>query len=563
MGKGWAEKMKHNPFEPSTHHSADRGGMFAKDTGQTVGAIKERREIDGAFKWRTVDLFPSDEAWEKAYGELKAALSRAASFKGRLGGSAKVLLEAFQAREGLSVQLEQVFAYASLNKDTDTRDPQYQDRYDRAYALAVDFETAFSFMEPEILSIPEAVLQTFLAEEEGLKVYGHALDDLMRQRAHVLSEKEEALIARAGNVFRAPSDAFNMLTDADLTFPKIRDEDGNEVATSNALYYKFRGSKDRRVRRENEEAFHGTFRKFRNTLASLIRSNVYKASFNAEVRGYESSLHAALHAPNIPLEVYQNLIRTVNDHLAPLHRYTRLRKKILGLDAVHGYDLYNSLFPDADMKVSYEEARKLLAGGLKPLGEEYLGFMRNGLKGGWVDVYENAGKRSGAYSAGIYGVHPFILLNYQDRLDDAFTLAHEFGHAMHSFYSQKNQPKVYADYTIFNAEAASTTNESLLMHHLLEVTKDRSKRRYLLDFYLDSIRSTFYRQTLFAEFELEIHSRVSKGESLTADLLDTIYGGLFEKYYGPAFVLDEFKTAEWSRVPHFYRSFYAQKAPNA
>lgn len=527
-----------------------------KENDNAAAAIRERRDVDDAFKWRTEDIFPSDEAWEEAFEVLRGNLPRVASFKGRLKESAKTLLDCFMLQDEITVKLEQAFAYASLNKDVDTRVTEYQDGYNRIYALVVEFSEAASYITPEILSIPEERIKSFLKEEEGLMVYGHALDNILRQREHVLSEKEEAIIAAAGNVFRAPSDAFNMLTDADMSFPKIKDEKGDEMEVSNALYYLHRNSRHRAVRRANEEAFHGTYRKFRNTLASLLRSSVYKSIFEARVRGYPSTLHAALDSPNIPVEVYHNLLQSVHDNIEPLHRYTGLRKRILGLDEIYAYDLYNTLYPDADMKVDFDEAKTLLAEGLKPLGEEYVDIMMNGLEGGWVDVYENTGKRSGAYSAGIYGVHPFVLLNYHDRLDDAFTVAHELGHSMHSYYSQKTQPKVYADYTIFNAEVASTTNEVLLMNHLLQVTKEKDKRRFLLDFYLDSIRATFFRQTLFAEFELEIHERAEKGESITADFMDELYGSLMQKYYGPELKTDAYMSTEWCRIPHFYRCYY-------
>jgi oligoendopeptidase F len=540
-----------SPEKGSEKAAAGAGG------GEEAGtAIPERKDVPDKFKWHTTDIFESDAEWEKAFEKLKGAMPRIASFKGKLGKSAKNLLECYTFQDEISEKIEHVFAYASLNKDTDTRVTKYQDMYNQIYALAVEFSAAAAYITPEILSVPEETIRSFIAEEKGLKVYEHALNDLMRQRAHILSEKEENLIAGAGNVFRGASDAFTMLTNADLTFPTIEDEEGKEVKTSNSLYYMFRGSRDRAVRKANEEAYHGRYREFRNTLASLMRTNVYKAMFNAKVRGYESTLHAALDGANIPVEVYMNLVNSVNDNLAPLHRYAKLRKKILGVDELHGYDLYNTLFPDADMKVTFDEAKELVAVGLEPLGEDYLGTMMKGIESGWIDVYENEGKRSGAYSAGIYGVHPFVLLNYHDRLEDAFTLAHELGHSMHSWHSQKHQPKVYADYTIFNAEVASTTNEALLVNHLLEVTKDREQKLFLLDFYIDSIRNTFYRQTLFAEFEMTIHKAAEEGKSLTADYLEETYGGLVKKYYGPAFTLDEYKSAEWSRIPHFYRDFY-------
>jgi len=518
--------------------------------------IRERSQIDDQFKWHTQDIFPSDEAWEADFEKLKASIPRLSEFRGKLGSSGEILLDCFKFQDEIGALFWKVFGFAMVKKDQDTRQTKYQAMYNRAAALSVEFGAAASFITPEILAIPEAKLKAFLVEEPCLALYEHALEDTLRQRKHVLSEKEEAIIASAGNVFRGASDVFNMLTDADLKFPEIKDEDGNLVATSNSLYYKYRGSRNREVRRANEEAYHGTYVEYRNTLAALMRTNVFRNIFSAKVRGYESCLHSALDGANIPVEVYRNLVKTVNDNVHVLHRYTTLRKRILGLDKLKGYDLYNSLFPDADMEVSFSEAKNLVRVGLQPLGTKYLEVLFNGMEGGWLDVYENEGKRSGAYSAGIYGVHPFVLLNYHDRLEDAFTLAHEMGHAMHSWHSQMTQPMVYSDYSIFNAEVASTTNEALLINHLLKVITDKKKRAYLLDFYLDSIRNTFFRQTLFAQFEMEIHQRVEKGESLTADLLEELYGGLVQKYYGPDLDVDQYKSVEWSRIPHFYRNFY-------
>jgi oligoendopeptidase F len=518
--------------------------------------IPARKDVDAKFKWHTEDLFASDAAWETAFENISKEITNVAAFKGTLAESGGNILALYEYNEKIGTRLEHLFAYASLKRDEDTRATDYQALYNKIYSLYVKFGAASSYITPEILAIPEETIREFIAGTEGLKMYEHDLEDTMRQREHILSEKEEALLAAAGNVFRAPSDAFGMLTNADMTFPEIENEKGEKVNTSNSLYYVFRGSADRKLREANEKAYHGQFRNFRSTLASLMRSNVQKGLFTANIRGYESALHAALDGANIPVGVYTNLIDSVNANLDSLHRYAALRKKILGVDELHGYDLYNTLFPDADMKVSFEEARELLAVGLKPLGKDYMDAMMNGIDSGWIDIYENEGKRSGAYSAGIYGVHPFVLLNYHDRLEDAFTLAHELGHSMHSWHSQKFQPKVYSGYSIFNAEVASTTNEALLVNHLLKVTTDRKERLFLLDFYLDSIRNTFYRQTLFAEFELTVYTAAAEGKPLTADYFDEVYGGLVQKYYGPAFTLDKYKAAEWSRIPHFYRNFY-------
>ena len=551
--------MSHFPARPVLFHLPPCGssdaGAAGPNTEAHTGALPERNEMDPAFQWKVERIFSTSEAWERALEETREALPRLAAFRGRIGEGADTLADCLRTLEELLGRMDRVHAYAFLSKDTDTRNPEYQERYERAHELAVALEETMAFIEPGILALPEERLRAF-RREKGLAPYAHLLEDLERRREHVLPEAFETLLARAGHLFRAPSDTFHALADTDLVFPSIRDEAGRETPLTHARYYVYRGSRDRRVRRDNEEAFHGTFRKFRNTLAALLRAQVHRARFEAEARHYPSTLHAALHGPNIPVEAYRNLVKGVRANLEPLHRYTALRAKVLGLASLHGYDLYCSLVPDAEPEVPWPEAKTLVAEALSPLGKDYVRTLMQGVDDGWVDVYENAGKRSGAYSAGVYGVHPFVLLNFRDRLEDAFTLAHELGHAMHSYYTHRHQPRIYADYSIFTAETASLVNENLLMHHLLDVTRDRKQRAYLLDFYLDRIRSTFYRQTLFAEFEQEIHARAAEGAPLTPDLMDRIYGDLFIAYYGPRFALDPYKAAEWSRIPHFYREFY-------
>ncbi|MFH2002855.1 MAG: oligoendopeptidase F [Planctomycetota bacterium] len=523
---------------------------------RSAARIRPRAEIPDRDRWKIQDIYTSIEEWEKDFTEIKESIPKLAEYKGRLSESGKTLLEFFTGREGVSQIFSRAYSYAFMKRDEDTRVQDHVARLGRIANLATEFSQSLSFVNPEILALPEETLQNFIREEAGLNEYAHYLDDLLRTKKFTLSDKEERILAASGNIARSMSDIFTALTNTDLTFPKIKDEDGNEVATSHSLYYKYRGAKDRAVRKANEEAFHGTFRKFRNSLAAMMQANVNRDRFYTSMRGYSSCLERALHDDNIPEQVYHNLIKTVNLNLAPLHRYTRLRKRILGLDRLCGYDLYCSLFPEQDLDINYDEAVTLVRKGLAPLGEEYMGILNTGLENGWVDVYENEGKRSGAYSTGVYGVHPYVLHNYNGTLNDVFTLAHEMGHALHSYYSQTHQPYHYSGYPIFAAEIASTANEALLMLHVLKETREREKKLYLLDFFLDQIRATFYRQTLFSEFELAVHEKAESGESLTADLMDTIYGDLFKKYYGPELDVDEFKTVEWSRIPHFYRNFY-------
>lgn len=527
-----------------------------KTDNPSSATIRSRDEIPDNDKWKIEEVYTSFDEWEKDFTKIKDSIPELADYKGRLGESGKILLEFFTRREAVSQVFSRTYTYAFMKRDEDTRVQENVARLGRIANLATEFSQKLSFIHPEILALPEEKLEGFIDEEAGLKEYRHYLDDLMRTKKHTLSDKEERILAASGNIARSMSDIFTALTNTDMTFPKIEDEEGKEVATSHSLYYKYRGSKDRNVRKANEEAFHGEFRKYRNSLAAMMQANVNRDRFYTEIRGYGSCLERALHDDNIPVEVYHNLVKTVNKNLAPLHRYTELRKKILGLDKLYGYDLYCSLFPAQDMSIDYADAITLVEKGLEPLGDEYMKVLDQGLKNGWVDVYENEGKRSGAYSTGVYGVHPFVLHNYNGTLNDVFTLAHEMGHALHSHFSQLRQPYHYSGYPIFAAEIASTANEALLMRHVLEETDDRDKKLYLLDFFLDQIRATFYRQTLFSEFELAVHEKAESGETLTADLMDEIYGELFKKYYGPGLEVDDFKTVEWSRIPHFYRNFY-------
>lgn len=532
------------------------GLVKAEEEKKMTGKIPPRDAIDQRYKWRINDIYATPEAWEDDFESIKAAIPDLAAYKGRLAESAKTLLSFLKERDEVSQILSKAYVYAFMKRDENTKVQENLARLGKIANLATEMGQKLAFFNPEILEIPEDKIHGFMEEEEGLRLYEHVFNDLLRTKKHTLTEREEEILAATGNISRGISDIFTALTNADLTFPVINDEEGHQVATSNSLYYKYRGSKNRKVRKENEEAYHGTFRNFRNSLASMMQTNVNRNRFYTQIRRYDNCLERALFDDNIPAEVYKNLVRTVNENLEPLHRYTRLRKKILGVDKLHGYDLYCSLFPAQDMVIPYEEAVSLVRDGLKPLGEDYMKAFNDGMDSGWVDVYENEGKRSGAYSTGVYSIHPYVLHNYHGTLNDVFTLAHEMGHALHSYYTHAKQPYVYASYPIFAAEIASTANEALLMQHMLKKTEDEAKKLYLLDFYLDQIRQTFYRQTLFAEFEMIIHDKAEAGETLTADLMDQVYGDLFQKYYGPELVLDDFKSVEWSRIPHFYRNFY-------
>jgi oligoendopeptidase F len=523
---------------------------------QTKKSLPLRNEIPVEETWRLEDIFPTDEAWEQEFQEVKKMIPKLAEYQGRLGESADVLYEALQYQDEVSMRLGKLYTYAHMRYDQDTTNAFYQGLNDRATSLYSEASSAMAFIVPEILAIDEAKLRSFLEEKQELKLYEHALDEINRQRPHVLSAEEEALLAQAAEVMQSSASTFSMLNNADLTFPTIIDENGEEVEVTHGRFIRFLESTDRRVRRDAFKAVYDTYEKYKNTFASTLAGTVKKDNFFARVRRYKSAREAALSSNNIPESVYDNLIETVHEHLPLLHRYVRLRKKVLGLDELHMYDLYTPLVQDVKMEVTYEEAKEYMLKALAPLGEEYISIVKEGLENRWVDVRENKGKRSGAYSSGAYGTHPYILLNWQDNVNNLFTLVHEFGHSVHSYYTRKTQPYPYADYSIFVAEVASTCNEALLNDYLLKTMDDEKKRVYLLNHYLEGFRGTVFRQTMFAEFEHMIHIKAQEGEALTADLLTSLYYELNKKYFGDDIVVDQEIGLEWARIPHFYYNYY-------
>jgi len=523
------------------------------------GNLPTRKEIPEQYKWRLEDIYPGDEAWEQDYRQALDLAARVESFKGKLGVSARTLLEAFQLQDRLEALNEKLYTYAHMRRDEDNANSVYQALSDRAESLSAQVQAAASYIMPEILTLPEETLNQFLKEEAGLGLYRFVLEELVRQKPHVLSTEEERLIARAEEVTQASANIFKMFNNADLTFEQVRDEEGREVELTHGRYLQFMESKDRRVRQDAFTSLYGSYSRFRNTLAATLGSSIKKDVFYARARRYPSALEASLFADNVPVEVYNELIRTVRNNLQPFYRYMRLRKELLELSELHMYDIYTPVVKDVDWKITYPEGVDMVRDGLAPLGDAYVETMVRGINGGWVDVYENKGKTSGAYSWGPYGTHPYVLLNHQDNLDNVFTLAHEMGHAMHSYYSFTTQPYVYAHYRIFTAEVASTVNESLLVQYLLQTVKDRAKKLYLLNHYLEQFRGTVYRQTMFAEFEKITHERVEAGEALTPELLCSIYHRLNLDYYGPEVVVDSEIDMEWARIPHFYNAFYVYK----
>jgi len=515
-----------------------------------------RSEVPVEDTWRLEDIFESDELWEKEYAAIKALIPKAKEYQGRVGESADQLYETLQFEDHILERLGKLYTYAHMRYDQDTTNSFYQGLNDRAKSLYAEVAASLAFIVPEILAMDEEKLKGFLEEKPELKLYEHALDAINLQRPHVLSAEYEELLAQVSEVTNASSNTFGMLNNADLRFPTIKDENGDEVEVTHGRYVRFLESSDRRVRRDAFHALYETYGKFLNTFASTLSGQVKRNNFFAKVRKYNSARHAALSNNNIPESVYDNLVSTINKNLHLLHRYVRLRKKVLGLDELHMYDLYTPLVKDIQMEVTYEEAKEYILKGLAPLGEEYLAVLKEGFENRWVDVHENKGKRSGAYSSGAYGTNPYILMNWQNNVDNMFTLAHEFGHSVHSYFTRKHQPYPYGDYSIFVAEVASTTNENLLNDYLLKNLDDKRQQLYLLNHYLETFRGTVFRQTMFAEFEHEIHVRAQNGEALTADLLNKLYYDLNKKYFGEDIVVDEEIAREWARIPHFYYNYY-------
>lgn len=527
----------------------------AAETSGTAG-LPAREEIPDKYKWRLEDIYTSEELWEQDYAKLKNSLPQLAAYKGQLAHSAQNLLKCLKARDEAGITAGKLYAYARMRRDENSANAKYQALTGKTEALLAEVGAATAFIEPEIIAMPEEKLNEFRQQEKGLAEYSFYFDNLMRQKKHVLSPAEEEILSRASEVTQAAENIFNMLAHADLRFPQIQDESGQTVTLSEGRFRSFIMSPDRRVRQAAFTGLFNTYKQFRNTFAATLGGSVKKNIFYSRTRKYNSALEAALEPDNVPLAVYNNLIATVHEHLPLLHRYVALKKQALNLDEIHMYDLYVPLVNDVRITVPYDEALRMVQEGLKPLGAEYGEILNKGLTSGWIDVYENQGKQTGAYSRGTYGVHPFVLLNYNDRYDDVSTLAHEMGHAIHSYYSQANQPYATASYTTFTAEVASTTNEILLIDHMLKVTHDKRQKLYFLNQYLEAVRGTVYRQTMFAEFEKHLYEKAEDGETITADMLDDLWRELNRKYYGPDIVVDEEIAVEWARIPHFYWHFY-------
>ncbi|MCY9515412.1 oligoendopeptidase F [Paenibacillus apiarius] len=519
--------------------------------------VMKRSEVPQEDRWKLEDLFGSKAEWEREYELVLQLLEKMKQYHGKLS-DAKTLSACFELEDDISLHTERLYVYANMRHHEDTAEPQYQSLSEKSKQLTVTVGEALSFMTPEILALSDEQLDKLIADP-ALASYRFTLTEMKRQKAHVLSKQEEALLAQVGSMSKAPESIYSMLNNADMKFPKIKNEKGEEVELTHGRYIQFLESRNADVRKAAFEAVYGTYRAQRNTIAATLNANVTKNLFYARARKYPSALEMYLFGDNIPKEVYTNLINTIHKHLPLMHRYMKLRKQLLNADELHMYDLFAPVVDEFDMNITFDEAKATVKESLKPLGEKYLEALQEGFDKGWIDVYENEGKRTGAYSWGAYGTHPYVLLNHKDNLNSMFTLTHEMGHALHSYHSDNNLPYRDAQYTIFLAEVASTLNEALLMDYMLKKTNDKKEKMYLLAYYIDQFRTTVFRQTMFAEFEMIIHERAEKGEALTPQLLCEVYYDLNKKYYGDDMVVDKDIEMEWARIPHFYTSFYVYK----
>ena len=517
--------------------------------------IPQRSEISSEFKWRLEDVYPSDKAFEDALSEAGAYPERIEAFRGKIAESAEKLLAYLRLDDEITEKMRDLLHYANRKSDEDTRVSLYSGYCERTEALLTAINSAAAFAVPEILTISDEKMERFMREQSGLKLYELSLNRILKRRDHILSPAEERIIAMTGEMSITPSTVFSMLDNADIKFPDAVDSEGKAHQITHGSYIPLMQSEDRELRKSAFENLYGTYKSYENTYTAILSGHLKTLAFNANARRYENTLEAALDSTEVPQSVYHSLIDAVHANMDKMYRYVKLRKKLLGVDELHYYDLYAPMVSSVDMKITYEQAKKLTLEAVKPLGGEYVRLMSEGFESGWVDVYENEGKCSGAYSAGA-SVHPYVLLNHTDDLQSAFTVAHEMGHAMHSYFSSKHQPTAYSDYEIFVAEVASTFNESLLMQHLLKTTDNKREEAYLINYFLEQFRTTLYRQTMFAEFELKINEAQARGEAITSDFLCDLYGDLNLLYFGEEIVPDPEIKYEWARIPHFYYNYY-------
>ncbi len=523
-----------------------------------VKKIPQRSEIDDTYKWKLEHIYPDTLAWLADYEWLKSRMGELESFKGKLGESADILYGCLQLQDSLNIVLGKLYVYANMKQDEDTRIPEYQELGGKVGSINSQFGAMESFIDPEILEIPDDKLNGFLESHDGLKTYKFYLENLIRSKEHILSPEEENILALAGNATGGTKDIFRMLYYADVKFPTVTDENGDEIELTRERYREILKSTDREVRKNASKAYNEAYQKYFNTLGAALAATAKNNWFYAQARNYNSCLEHSLDDDNIPISVVTGLVEAVNANLEPLHKWMSIRKRVLGIDELHGYDRSVPLVPEAKEKILYGQANEILIEGLKPMGKSYMSDLEKGLRAGWIDVYETEGKRSGGYHWGSYATHPYILMNFNDNIDGLFTLAHEMGHAMHSFYAKKNQTYRNSQYATFVAEVASTTNETILIKDLIKNTKDKKKKMYLLNHFIEEIIGVFYVQTMFTEFELAVHETIEKGEALSAEGLKQMYSDLSRKYWGPEYVIDEWGGWGGMRIPHYFthRPYY-------
>lgn len=533
--------------------------LFALAAAFAFAAIKEAKErsqVPDQYKWDLSSMYKADKDWEADFVKCGKLMNEITRYQNTLGKNSKALLTALTLADELSNIKDKLYAYASLRSDEDTRNNSYQSMLSRATTIRTNVNTALAFVEPEILTIPKEKINLFLKQEKGLKLYAFYIEKVQRLKPHILSAKEEEIIASSGDMYKSIPGIYTTFNNAEMKFPKVKDEKGKEIQLSAGTFLMSRESTDKKIRREFYDAFYKTYGNYMGTFASILAAKIKGDWFYAKNANYPTVLEYSLDENNIPVSVYNNLITTVSDNLKPVYRYYALRKKLSGLKDYNVIDNYYPLVEPAESEISFEKAREILNTALSPMGKDYMNIVNLCFDEKWIDVYENTGKRTGAYSEGIYGCNPYILLNFNNNLSETLTLAHEIGHSAHTYLTNTNQPYIYSNYPIFIAEVASTFNEHLTMKYLLENTKDKKEKLYLVLTYLNEAVGTLYRQTMFAEFEKEIHTRVEKGEALTKDGLNKLYFDLCKKYYGPGVAMDDINAYEWARIPHFLRYQY-------
>lgn len=526
----------------------------------TDKTLKERSLLNDQFKWNLEDIFESNDDWEKELKTTNEDLKEAAKLKGSLSRDCDTLYEALEQIHIVQLKVERLFVYARMRLDEDNSNSKYQSLADRATSLLVKAESTMSFIEPEILKISDKKMTEFFRKSKSLAKYHHMIDVIQHKKAHILPDELEKLLAMTGEIASAPRNVFTMLNNADMKFPTIKNDSGSDIELTHGNYIPNMESTNRQVREDAFRAMYKTYESYENTIATTLSSSIKTDAFYAKARKHESALNAGLHSDNVSPDVYKNLISAIHDALPAMHKYMDIKRRKLGVDKLHMYDLYVPIFEAEGMDVTFEKSKEMVLESLSPLGEEYTSALKQGLDSGrWIDVYENKGKTSGAYSWGVWGTHPYVMLNWNDTINNAFTLTHELGHAMHSHFSDTNQTYVDAQYPILLAEVASTCNEAIFMQYMLKNTDKKDQRLFLLNYFLEQFRTTMFRQVMFAEFEMITHELYESGQALTAELFKSEYRKLNELYYGKDMVIDEEIDMEWARIPHFYRAFYVYK----